>query len=371
MTKILIFTGGRADYGLLSPLIEILKKNYSLSLVISNMHLSKLYGGTSKEIKRKNFKSIFYVNNLPKGQENLDILKSISIGIKKYSNCIVKSRPKLAIILGDRYEMLASSISCFFLNIPILHINGGEKTLGSLDDQIRDAITIFSNYHCPPTEKSKKRIQQILQKKHYIINSGALGAYNAYNAINKKKSHFVKKYKIKFKEKNILVTIHPEKNFSKDLREVKIFLNSLIEFSNLNIIFTASNSDSYGKTINNLISKFCKKNKNSIFIKSFGKNDYLSIIRYIDCIVGNSSSGIIEAPILRVPTLNIGNRQKGREFAKSIFQVGFNRNKIVKMLNKIIKINKKNINFQSPYYKGNILKNIFRLINKIIKKNEN
>lgn len=366
MTKILIFTGGRADYGLLSPLIEILKKKFSLSLIISNMHLSKLYGGTSKEIKRKNFKSIFYINNLPKGQEDVDILKSISIGIKKYSNCIFKARPKLAIILGDRYEMLSASIACFFLKVPILHINGGEITKGSLDDGIRNAITTFSNFHCPPTTKSFQKVKNILGENKNVINSGALGAYNALKSKIKTKNYFKNKYNINFKDKNILITIHPEKNFNHKLKEVKILLKSLSSFNNLNLIFTASNSDAYGKGINKLIQEFCKKNKNSSYIKSFGKDDYLALLKHMSCVVGNSSSGVIEAPILKIPTINLGARQKGREFSKSIINAPFDINILSKKLKKILHLKKNKLNFDSPYLKKNTPEIILNFIKKIM-----
>ncbi len=192
MNKILIFSGTRADYGLLTPLIDVLQNKYKLNLAVCNMHFSKRFGSTIKEINKKKFDKIYSIKNLPKGQLNIDILNSINKGIGSFSSIVNKSKPKLAIILGDRYEMLSAAMTCFFLKIPILHINGGETTTGSLDDNIRNIITNLANYHCPPTFKSKYRINKILNKHNYIVNSGALGAYNA-SLIKKKKFFFFRK----------------------------------------------------------------------------------------------------------------------------------------------------------------------------------
>ena len=367
MNKILIFSGTRADYGLLTPLINVIYNKYKLNLVICNMHFSKKFGSTINEINKKKFDKIYSINNLPNGQFDKDILNSIHKNIPSFLSVINKSKPKLAIILGDRYEMLSAALTCFFLKIPILHINGGEITTGSLDDNIRNVITNLANYHCPPTLKSKHRINNILNKNNYIVNSGALGAYNAYVIKKKNYIFFEKKYKFKFCKKNILITLHPEKNFDSELKKVKLFLNELKNFKDILKIFTASNSDAYGIGINSLISKFVKENKNSVFIKSFGKNDYLSILNLMDCVVGNSSSGIIEAPILKVPTINVGLRQNGREMANSIFNIGFENGKLSLSLKKILRQNKKNIDYKSPYFKKNTPQIILKLINKIFK----
>ena len=365
MNKILIFSGTRADYGLLTPLINVLQNKYKLNLAICNMHFSKKFGSTINEINKKKFNKIYTIKNIPKGQLNKDILKSINKGIVGFSSILNKNKPKLAIILGDRYEMLSAAITCFFLKIPILHINGGEITTGSLDDNIRNIITNLANYHCPPTLKSKHRINKILNKHNYIVNSGALGAYNASKVKKKNYNFFEKKYNLKFCKKNILITLHPEKDFNNKHQKVKLFFNELKNFKDTLKIFTASNSDAYGLGINLMISEFVKKNNNSVFIKSFGKNDYLSILNLMDCVVGNSSSGVIEAPILKVPTINIGLRQNGREMANSVFNVGFEKGKLSKSLKRILKLKKKNIDFKSPYFKKNTPQIILKLINKL------
>ncbi len=161
--------------------------------------------------------------------------------------------------------------------------------------------------------------------------------------------------------------MHPEKDFNFKLKKAKLFFDELKNFKDTLKIFTSSNSDAYGLGINSLISKFVKKNNNSIFIKSFGKDDYLSILNLMDCVVGNSSSGIIEAPILKVPTINIGLRQNGREMSNSIFNVTFEKGKLSGSLKKILKLKKKNIDFKSPYFKKNTPQIILKLINKVFK----
>lgn len=366
MKKILLFTGTRADFGLQLPLIRLIKKKYKLELIVCNMHTSIEFGKTLKEINFSDFKKVYIIKNLPTGQNDIDILNSISLGIREMSKKIYKSNPKLAIILGDRYEMLSASVACFFLKVPTLHINGGEITKGSLDDGIRDAITTFSNFHCPPTKRSFERVKNILGENKNLINSGALGAHNAYKSKIKTKNYFKRKYNINFKDKNILITIHPEKNFNYKLKEIKILLKSLSSFNNVNQIFTASNSDAYGKGINKLIKEFCKKNKNSIYIKSFGKDDYLSILKHMSCVVGNSSSGVIEAPILKVPTINLGTRQKGREFSKSIINAPFDTNILSKKIKKTLYLNKNKLNFDSPYLKKNTPQMILNFIRKVM-----
>ena len=193
MNKILLFSGARADFGLLSPLINLIEKKFILHLAICNMHLSKKFGSTVNEIDKKKFKKIYFIKNLPKGQLNNDILNSINKGINSFSDVVRQSKPKLAIILGDRYEMLSAGITCFFLKTPILHINGGEITSGSLDDNIRNIITNLSNYHCPPTKNSMKRIKKMLPRNKYIVNSGALGAFNAFKIKKKPPYYFEKK----------------------------------------------------------------------------------------------------------------------------------------------------------------------------------
>mgnify|MGYP001212922155 CR=1 FL=1 len=363
MTKIVIFSGARADIGLLSPLILKLKKKCKVYLVNCNMHMNKIFGDTSFEIKKLKLNKIFYVNNLPKNQFNFEISNSVGKGILQINNIIKKIKPTGAVILGDRYEMLSCAISSFFLRIPIFHINGGEITHGSLDDNIRNSISHFSDYHFAPTKKSALRLKKILIDKKKIFNSGSIGASNAKNVIFNKKNYFKKKYNIKFQKKNILITVHPEKNFDIELNQVKNFLNILKDFKNVYKIFTSSNSDAHGIGINNLIERYIQKDKNSILIKSFGKDDYLSIMNHINCVVGNSSSGIIEAPVLKKPTLNIGKRQLGREMASSIINSSFDKSemsiKLDKILNKEIK--KK---IYSPYYKKNTINFIS---NKIIK----
>ncbi len=368
MTKIAFLTGTRADYGLLYPLIKIILKKYFVYPIICNMHTSKNFGNTIEEVTKLNFKKRYIVRNLPKGQNSIHISDSVGLGIKQINKIFNLDKPKLVIILGDRYEALAAAISAFFYQIPILHINGGEITKGSLDDNIRNSITHLANYHCAPTKKAAKRIYQMRKAKDKIFNTGALGAYNATKIVSKNKIYFEKKYRFKFKEKNILITLHPEKSFSKDLKEIKLTLESLKYFKNVLKIFTSSNSDAMGIGINELIKDFVKNDKNSVFIKSFGREDFLSISKYLDCIFGNSSSGIIEAPILGVKTLNLGNRQLGRELSNSITNISFSKKKILGKLKMLLNrnIKKDKIKIKSPYLKKNCPFLISKVIDKIV-----
>ena len=330
------------------------------------MHTSKKFGNSIKEVNKFKFKKKFLVKNLPKGQNNIDISNSVSEGIKEINKILNSQKPKLIIILGDRYEALAAAISAFFCRIPILHINGGEITKGSLDDNIRNSISQLSSYHCAPTKKAANRIYKMKNSKKTIFNTGALGAYNALKALTKNKKYFYNKYKFKFKEKNILITFHPEKKFSTSLNEIKFTLEALKSFKKVFKIFTSSNSDAMGIGINKLIKNYVKFDENSTFIKSFGREDYLSLSKYINCFFGNSSSGIIEAPILGVETLNLGERQLGREFSSSISSVPFSKKKIINGLTKLLNKKRKKLKVSSPYLKKNCPFLIAKVIDKIL-----
>ena len=369
--KVLVFTGSRADYGILKNLISKLKKVFKLEICAGGGHFSSKFGHTYKEIlKDKNlikYKSFQDINKF----DNFSILNFMSKSLIEYSKFIKISKCDLVIILGDRYEAFVFAIASFFLKKKIVHIHGGEVTFGAFDDSLRHSISKLSNYHFVSHAKYKRRLIQLGENKKKIFVTGALGAENFYKTVKLKRKDIIEKYNLNKNFKIALITFHPETlSVIPIKRQISIFLNSLKKIKNVNFVFTYNNADTEAGYFIKKIQRFSKfQNKNFKVIKSFGSSMYFSILKNSDIIIGNSSSGILEAPSAKTPTLNIGNRQLGRIFSPSIFQCDLDENQIYKKIFKILKLKK--IKFSNPYYKKNVSSKMISLCKKIIlEKNE-
>ena len=368
---VLFFTGSRADYSLLKPLIKrfINDKLLKTRVAVGEHHFSKLFGYTYKEIIKDkiklNYKSKVKISNT----KNNELLQFLGNSLKNYSKLLNKARPDIVILLGDRYEVFSFCVAAFFLNIPIAHIHGGELTLGAFDDGLRHSITKLSNYHFVSHFIYKKRVIQLGENPKRVFNVGALGVENIKKTKLINRNTLLKKYKIPQNKRLALVTFHPvTKNNREYANQINRLLLSISKVKSFFYIFTNSNTDPNGKYFVKRINNFVKKNNNSKLFSSLGSKVYLSFVKYVDLVIGNSSSGIIEAPALRTQTLNIGNRQEGREFSKSIINCDCESKKIVSMLNSIL-YKKKKITFQNIYYQKNSSKRIFYEIKNILKKN--
>ena len=367
--KILFFTGSRADYGILKPLIkEIIKKNYAdIKIAAAGQHFSKTFGNTYKQILKDKIK-INYKSKISLKKTNLNyIFKYLSESLLDYYKILNKMKPDLVVILGDRYEVFCFAIASYLLNIRIAHLHGGELTYGAFDDGLRHAITKLSDFHFVSHRVYKKRVIQLGENPKRVFDVGALAMDN----INKKniysKKFLLKKFDIKTNKKLALVTFHPvTKNNDNYKMQIKKFLDALKEVDYY-YIFTYNNSDTLGKDFIKKIMKFSNIHKNSKVFKTLGTKLYLSFIKHSDLVVGNSSSGIYEAPALKTVTLNIGNRQQGRIFGSSIINC---KNETKEIANKLKKIYNKEIkvNFQNLFYKNNVSGIITHEIKKIIKK---
>lgn len=318
--KVCVVTGSRADYGLLYNLIKKLSEDdfFQLHLSVTGMHLSDEFGSTQKEII-SDFKIDSRVESL-EASDNVDsVSKSIAKGINEYSKLFKNYTPDLLIVLGDRYEIFAAVIAAMSYRIPIAHCHGGEITEGSMDDSIRHSISKFSHLHFTASEKYKKRVIQLGESPNSVFNVGPLVYDNINNNSFYSKRELEQFLGRKFNEINFLVTFHPL-TLEKNLSEIyfKELLISLSSFPEALIIFTSPNSDQEGLKIKKLILEFVSKNNNSVFHKSLGYKLYLSFLKNVNLVIGNSSSGIIEAPIVNTTTINIGNRQKGRDFLSSV-----------------------------------------------------
>ncbi len=367
MKKIFVVTSNRADYGLMSNLIYLLKqeKNIKIKLIVTGSHLEKKYGYTINEILADKINPDHIIKIPLKTTDPKKNIESITSYMKNFSKFFSKQKPDLLILLGDRYEIFSIAVSAFIHKISIVHLYGGESTLGVFDDFFRYSISKTAKYHLVSNKLYAKKLINLGVSKKNIFTVGSLGCENIKLMNFEKLSSLEKKFKFKFLKKNILVSFHPE-TLSADygLKGFNILLASLNKFKDTGIIFTGTNPDVLNQKILKQIKKFISSNKNSKLIYSMGKKGYLSCLKYCNLLIGNSSSGIIEAPSLNTPSINLGIRQEGRIFAKSVINVKFNKRLIIKEINKIL-YNKKRKKVINPYYKKNTANEITRIIKKI------
>lgn len=372
--KVFVITGSRAEYGILKNLIKELKKDkyFKTNIIVTGMHLSKEFGYTINEILKDKIKVSKKININLASDKPHGIGKSTGTGIIKFSKFFSQNRPDLIVLLGDRFEILAVTVAAYFHNIPIAHLHGGEATEGLIDEGIRHSITKMSQIHFVSTKKYKNRVIQLGESPKNVHLVGAIGIESIKKNKYLNKDLLKKKLKIKFSKRNILVTFHPvtlENNTSEI--QFKNLLNSLKKLKNTNIFFTKTNSDTYGKIINRLIDSFEKKNNNCFSFKSLGSQNYLSLIKFVDLVIGNSSSGIIEVPSFKIPTINIGDRQKGRVQSSSTINCKPISREITAAINKayLPKFRKKLHTMINPYDCGLTSLKIIKKLKKLKFKN--
>ncbi len=371
MRKICVVTGSRAEYGLLSRLMQLIKEDPELTLQIiaTNMHLSPEFGLTYKEIEKDGFRIDKKVEMLLSSDTANATTKSVGLATIGFADAYEDLKPDLLLVLGDRFEILAAATAALFYKIPIAHLHGGEITEGAYDDAIRHAITKMSHLHFTSTEENKNRVIQLGEEPSKVFNVGAIGIDNIKNMQLLSKFDLEKSLKFQIGEKCVLVTFHPvtlESNSAEE--QIDNLLEVLLSINDLRIIFTLPNSDTDGRVIINKINKFVEYNSNrSIAFTSLGQIRYLSALQFVHALVGNSSSGIIEAPSFGIPTLNIGMRQQGRKKADSVVDceptMGDIKEKIQLILSSAFREKCKNI--INPYYIENTAIEIFKRIENI------
>jgi len=340
MKKICIVTGTRAEYGLFKPLIRRISEDadLKLQLIVTGMHLSPEFGLTYKEIIKDKFKITEKVEMLLSSDTEVGISKSMGLAMISFSDVFQRIKPDMIIVLGDRYEVFAVATVAMISRIPIAHLHGGETTEGATDEAIRHSITKMSYLHFTSNDVYRNRVIQLGEDPSRVFNVGPIGAESieTLDFINKDK---LEEYLgIKFDKKTALLTFHPttlENNSSE--KQFKNILEALDEFNDLKIVFTKANSDTNGRIINNIIDEYVLENpKKCVAFTSLGQLRYLSTMKYCDVVIGNSSSGIIEAPILIKPTVNIGDRQKGRIQEDSIVNCRPIKNEIAESIRKAL-----------------------------------
>tara|TARA_B100000686_G_scaffold234524_1_gene242266 strand:- start:2309 stop:3478 length:1170 start_codon:yes stop_codon:yes gene_type:complete len=376
--KVCFVTGTRAEYGLLRHLIKLIhaSSDFQLQIIVTGMHLSKKFGETYKEIEDDGFPIDRKIDLLLTSDDPVGISKSTSLGLNGFAKAFDSLKPDLVLVLGDRYETLSAVIAAMFARIPIAHIHGGELTEGVIDEAIRHSITKFSHLHFVATEEYKKRVVQLGEMPSRVFNVGGMGvdAIKKINLLNR--SDLQKSLGIKFKNKNLLITFHPvtlENNTS--FLHMQELLNALENLSDTMLIFTMPNADTNGSVIFKMIENFVEKNNSSCAFNSLGQLHYISCIKEVDAVIGNSSSGLAEVPTFKKPTINIGDRQKGRIMAKSVINCAPNSTEIKKSIKKVYNFEFKDSlrNVKNPYGDGGSSEKILGILkntnfNKLIKK---
>lgn len=368
MKKVIsILTATRAEYGLLKPIISKLNKidEFDVRIVATGAHLSPEFGLTFKEIKNDGFKIDEKIDILLSSDTSSSISKSMGIAMISFADYFERLNPDLLIVLGDRYETLAVSLAAMNQRIPIAHLYGGETTEGAIDESIRHAITKLSYLHFTSTDDYRKRVIQLGEHPDRVYNVGAIGIENILNEKLLSKEDFESQLDISLKKNYAMVTFHPvtlENNSS------KIQIESLLEvcrsYKNIVFVFTKANADAEGRIINQCIDKYAQNNDNIFAFTSLGMIRYLSGLKYCSMVIGNSSSGILEAPSFGIPTINIGDRQKGRIQACSIINCRPTKDSIKLAIDQALSdsfINKAEAT-RNPYGDGNTSDKVIKVI---------
>lgn len=364
MKKVCVITGTRAEYGLLKPLIEKIDcdKDLKLQLVVTGMHLSPEFGLTFKEIEQDGFEIIERNEMLLSSDTPNGITKSIGIGTIGFADIFSRIEPDIIVLLGDRFEIFAAATAAMIHRIPIAHIHGGELTEGLIDEAIRHAITKMSLLHFTSTEEYKKRVIQLGEEPERVFYVGALGIENIKTKNLMNKQELSQSIGFSLDVPYVIIAFHPvtlEKNTAGE--QFENILTVLEQYKEYHIIFTKANSDTDGRIINQKLDKYVEKNSNrAAAYTSLGMTRYLSALKHCEMIIGNSSSGIIEAPSFGIPTVNIGDRQFGRVRAKSVIDCGNCVEDICNAVEKAKRLKKegKLSSIENPYEKSGTSDNI-------------
>ena len=319
--KICIITGTRAEYGLFFPIIKKIQfSDYlELQIVATTMHFSEEFGNTYKQIEEDGFIIDEKIENLLSSDTKSSIAKSTGLATILLSDAFSRLAPDVVLVLGDRFETHAAATTAMLMNIPIAHIHGGEITEGAMDEKIRHSITKMSSLHFTSTDEYRNRVIQMGEPLSTVFSVGAPGIDNIVSMNLLSKSELESKLEWKFNGITALFTFHSETLSTVDTRkEIKRILK-IIGDSNIGILFTYANSDDGGRVINSEIEEFSSKDKDKyLVVKNLGQLKYLSAMKHLDFVIGNTSSGIIEAASFQKPVINIGNRQLGRLQSKNV-----------------------------------------------------
>ncbi|MFI8711550.1 UDP-N-acetylglucosamine 2-epimerase [Brevibacillus brevis] len=375
--KICVVTGTRAEYGLLYWLMREIQDDPELHLqiVVTGMHLSPEFGLTYKTIEQDGFFIDEKVEMLLSSDTSVGIATSIGIGTIGFANAFHRLQPDIIVLLGDRFEILAAAQAAMVARIPLAHVHGGEKTEGLIDESIRHSVTKMSHLHFVSTEDYRKRVIQLGEKPERVWNVGAMGIDQIQKLSLLTRPQFEDSIQFKLGVLNFLVTYHPVTLEKKSPEShVEQLFEAIELFPTAKIIFTKPNSDTDGRIISKMIDDYVNKNKHkAIAFVSLGQLRYLSAIKHCDLVLGNSSSGLIEVPYFKKPTVDIGVRQRGRIKPASVISCGESKAEIVKAIHTALSLSFREqlMDMESPYGNGNAsvkVKNILKtfVLNQIL-----
>jgi len=370
MRKICVITGSRAEYGLLYWLMKEIDadKDLKLQIIATGMHLSLEFGNTYQQIENDGFTIDNKVDIELTSDSEIGISRSMGLGMIGFANALDGLKPDLCVVLGDRFEIFSAVSAAMIAKIPVAHLHGGEVTEGAFDEAMRHSITKMSHLHFVASKEYKNRVIQLGEQPSRVFNVGGLGVDNINKLKLLSRVEFEKAINFSLGEKNIIVTFHPVtlENSTAGI-QFKELLNSLDGLKNTKIIFTKANSDTDGKIINSMIEDYVAKHSNAISFTSMGQLNYLSALQFVDAVVGNSSSGLLEAPSFKIGTINIGDRQKGRIKATSVISCLPNKNSINNTFKELYSKQFQSVvgKAENPYGEGGASKRIIRIIKDI------
>ena len=368
--KICIITGSRAEYGLLRWVMQGIKDHpdLTLQLIVTGMHLSKDFGMTIDEIENDGFEVNDKIDILSYADTSLGISQSMADALLGFAKAFYRLKPDLVLVLGDRFEVFSAATSAHVARIPIAHIHGGESTEGLIDEAFRHSITKMSQIHFVAAKEYRQRVIQLGENPEKVFLVGGLGIDGINNLKLLDKEMLENKLDFKFGTKNLLVTFHPvtlENLTAKN--QMKELLLALSELKDTKIIFTMPNSDAESKVISQLIQDFVQRNPNTKAYYSLGQQKYFSTIMHVDGVIGNSSSGLLEVPSFKKPTVDIGDRQRGRIKAKSVISCAPKAEDIGRAIKKLYSSNFQDTlqEVESPFGKGGASQKILTILESV------
>lgn len=357
MRKICVITGTRAEYGLLYWLMKEIESDpeLHLQLIVAGMHLSPEFGLTYKEIE-KEFRIDKKIEMLLSSDTPIGISKSMGLAQISFAEAYEELKPDIIVVLGDRFEIFSAVASAMISNLPVAHLNGGELTEGVFDDPIRHCLTKMSHLHFTATEEYRQRVIQLGEHPGRVFNVGEAGLDNIFRLKLLSRKELEESIGFNLNKRNLLVTYHPVTlGHNSSEEQIEELLSALDVLNDTHIIFTKANADKDGRIINQRIEEYVAQNSHkSIVFASLGQLRFLSAMQYMDAIVGNSSSGIVEAPTLKCAAVNIGDRQRGRIQAEGVVNCAPKKEEIIKAVETIYsrEFRKKLIHVKNPYGGG-------------------
>jgi UDP-hydrolysing UDP-N-acetyl-D-glucosamine 2-epimerase len=361
--NICCITGTRADYGHQLPLFKrfIENKHYNFNLIVTGSHLKKELGHTVDQIRKDKIPIYHEFEILDQDDSSLGVSLSTARALSGFAKCLATLKPDLLVLFGDRYEMLAAAQSALFMNVPMVHIGGGDITEGAYDNSIRHSLTKFSSLHFPTNEQAKDRIIAMGEVSDHVINVGSLCIDSIKETVLLNKVDLENELGFNFLEKNILVTFHPETSGHRDVMDdLKSVFNALEQLTDVGIIVTKPSLDVEGMHLILEMERYADRNENMKIFSSLGQVKYYSLLKLVDAVIGNSSSGLYEVPSFSKPTVNIGDRQKGRLLADSVISCAVDKDDITSSINEAFQYNCQGIN--NPYGDGESATQIEQLI---------